>query len=72
MKIENKTFKEFQSFITIKNPVTFVTGLIKIWQRHTFPELNQVSSALVGLTSLFGMGRGEHHCYSHHNILDMV
>ena len=26
-----------------------------------------VPSALVGLTSLFGMGRGEPHCYNHLN-----
>ncbi len=46
-------------------------ALIKIWRRHTFPEINRVSSAQVGLTSLFGMGRGEHHRNSHHNILNM-
>ena len=56
----------------LKNPEAFATGLIKIWQRHTFPELNQVSSAQVGLTSLFGMGRGEHHRLSHHNVLNRI
>ena len=42
---------------------------IKDWQLPTFPQTSAVSSALKGLTSLFGMGRGEHLCYSHQNIL---
>ena len=41
---------------------------IKDWQLPTFPQTSAVSSALKGLTSLFGMGRGEHLCYSHQNI----
>jgi hypothetical protein len=40
-------------------------GLIKKWQRHTLPHVSVVPSALVGLTSLFGMGRGGPHRYSH-------
>lgn len=36
-----------------------------IWQRHTFPDITPVSSALMGLTTLFGKGRGGHHRYSH-------
>lgn len=32
-------------------------------------HINAVSSALVGLTSLFGMGRGEHHRKNHQKIL---
>jgi hypothetical protein len=39
---------------------------IKIRQRHTFPAVTPVSSALMGLTSLFGMVRGGHHRYSCH------
>ena len=31
-----------------------------------------VPSALVGLTSLFGMGRGEPHCYNHLNCRSVV
>ena len=31
---------------------------LKFWQRLTFPPGMAVSSALAGLTSLFGMGRG--------------
>ena len=46
------------------------------WRRPTFPQLNAVSSALRGLTSLFGMGRGGPPRYSHHvylqNFSDMV
>ena len=39
---------------------------VKKWQRHTLPPVTAVPSAQVGLTSLFGMGRGGHHRYSHH------
>mgnify|MGYP001063544490 CR=1 FL=1 len=34
-------------------------------QRHTLPGVTPVPSALAGLTSLFGMGRGGHCRYSH-------
>ncbi len=34
----------------------------------TYFPTNAVSSALVGLTSLFGMGRGEHHRNNHQKI----
>ena len=37
-------------------------------QRHTLPHCGAVPSARVGLTSLFGMGRGDHHRYSHRKI----
>ncbi len=36
----------------------------------TYFSTNAVSSALVGLTSLFGMGRGEHHRNNHQKILN--
>ena len=36
-------------------------------RRLTFPQTSAVSSARAGLTSLFGMGRGEHRLYSHPN-----
>ncbi len=32
-------------------------------------RFNAVPSALMGLTTLFGMGRGGHHRYSHHKVL---
>ena len=38
---------------------------VMIWRRPTFPHFTAVSSALTGLTSLFGMGRGGHCRYSH-------
>ena len=40
-------------------------------QRRTLP-LSAVPSALVGLTTLFGMGRGEPHRYSHPNFLNIL
>lgn len=41
------------------------------WQRHTLPPVTAVPSALVGLTSLFGMERGDPHRNSHHKIFNM-
>ena len=40
----------------------------KIWHRPTLPRVTAVPSALAGLTSLFGMGRGRHRRYRHLNI----
>ena len=39
--------------------------VIKDRQRLTLPGVILVPSALVGLTSLFGMGRGDPHRYCH-------
>ena len=39
----------------------------KIWHRPTLPHFTAVPSALAGLTSLFGMGRGGHRRYRHLN-----
>jgi hypothetical protein len=44
-------------------------GLFKIRHRPTLPRVTAVPSAQMGLTSLFGMGRGGHHRYRHLNIL---
>ena len=44
------------------------TGFYKIWHRPTLPHFTAVPSALAGLTSLFGMGRGGHRRYRHLNI----
>ena len=41
----------------------------KDWRRPTFPQINAVSSAMTGLTSLFGMGRGEHRLHNHQNMV---
>jgi hypothetical protein len=53
-----------------KQKAPFCTGLKgafnNLRQRHTIPQVNAVPSALMGLTSLFGMGRGGHHRYNHH------
>ena len=43
-------------------------AFFKIWHRPTLPRVTAVPSALVGLTSLFGMGRGGHHRYRHLNV----
>ena len=43
--------------------------LIVLWRLPTLPGLTQVSSAVLGLTSLFGMGRGEHQANSHQQAL---
>ena len=40
-------------------------GFDKKRQRLTLPHITAVPSALVGLTSLFGMGRGDPHRHSH-------
>ena len=40
-----------------------------LWRLPTLPGLTQVSSAVLGLTSLFGMGRGEHQANSHQQAL---
>ena len=46
-------------------PLLHGQGLNKLRQRHTLPHVTVVPSALVSLTSLFGMGRGEPHRNSH-------
>ncbi len=45
-------------------PIT--RGHYSLRQRHTLPGVTLVPFAHMGLTSLFGMGRGGHHSYSHH------
>ena len=44
-------------------------GFRKKWRRHTLPDCGPVPSALVSLTSLFGMGRGGPHCYNRLNLV---
>ena len=39
-----------------------------MWRLPTFPRFIAVSSAERGLTSLFGMGRGEHPPCNHHQV----
>jgi hypothetical protein len=50
-----------------KTPLHCVQGRWLIFRRRpTFPGVTPVSSAQVGLTTLFGMGRGGHHYYDRH------
>ncbi len=42
---------------------------IRLWQLPTLPHCGAVPSAMRGLTSLFGMGRGEHPRQNHHKEL---
>ena len=46
-------------------------ALIKNWQRPTLPDLTPVPSALLGLTSLFGMVRGDPQRSSHQYVFMM-
>ena len=41
-------------------------GFLKFTATTYYPTITAVPSALMGLTSLFGMGRGGHHRYNHH------
>ena len=51
---------------------TVKKGLLKDWQQPTLPDVTPVPLALRGLTSLFGMGRGDHSRYSRHKILNNI
>ncbi len=45
---------------------------VKKRQRLTLPGFTLVPSALVGLTALFGMGRGDPHRYSHLKLFTVI
>ena len=49
-----------------------MTGFFKIGHRPTLPHFTAVPSALAGLTSLFGMGRGGHRRYRHLNFFWLI
>ena len=55
-----------------KKPCLNKTGLQRIWQLPTLPHCGAVPSAMRGLTSLFGMGRGEHPRQNHHKIFNIM
>ena len=55
--------------INKKKPVSIKKRVLKERQRLTLPPITAVPSALIGLTSLFGMGRGETYRYNHLKIL---
>src|ERR1700743_2231368 len=59
------------SFRTRLLEVPIVSGL-KIGHRPTLPHFTAVPSALAGLTSLFGMGRGGHRRYRHLNFFWLI
>ena len=48
------------------------TGFIKVASTYSPTLKRAVPSALVGLTSLFGMGRGGPHCYRHLKLLELL
>ena len=52
--------------IETEKPQRIAEASVMGWRRPTFPQIDAVSSALRGLTSLFGMGRGGPPRYSHH------
>ena len=51
-----------------KSPPPYLKGGRRLRRRPTLPRVTAVPSALAGLTSLFGMGRGGHRRYRHLNI----
>ena len=56
-----------------KKKASNIRGLIdKNWRLPTLPPVKAVPSAQVGLTSLFGKGRGGPHRYNHHKILNIL
>ena len=61
------TILNFRYATKQKGPSTQVEEPFKrIWQLPTLPHFGAVPSAMRGLTSLFGMGRGEHPRKNHH------
>jgi len=61
--------------ITQKPPAILGWGFcclfLKVWHRPTLPPFTAVPSALAGLTSLFGMGRGGHRRYRHLDVFNV-
>ena len=60
--------QETPAVVTARVLIKRLLKAFKIWHRPTLPRVTAVPSALVGLTSLFGMGRGGHHRYRHLNV----
>ena len=57
------------AYKTKKASYFYEAFVLKKRQRLTLPGFTLVPSALVGLTALFGMGRGDPHRYSHLKVL---
>jgi hypothetical protein len=55
-----------------KTPSFLTRFLLMIWRLLTLPPVRAVPSALPGLTTLFGMGRGEHRHYYHHEVFQIL
>ena len=55
-----KYLKNINQAETKKKPHSFERGFYNLRRRHTLPKVTSVPSAQLGLTSLFGMGRGGH------------
>lgn len=68
VKRTSGSFKANQRFAQQqKNPLhQRCKGLVIKWQRPTLPGVTPVPSALLSLTALFGMGRGDPQRYRHH------
>ena len=69
--ILRKLFKsQTVQLCTIKNPTSKTDWVFIINMAATYsPSVMRVPSAMGDLTSLFGMGRGEHPRQNHHKIL---
>ena len=75
-KILNQVQEDDREYLNEETPAVVTARVLvkrlfqafKIWHRPTLPRVTAVPSALVGLTSLFGMGRGGHHRYRHLNV----
>ena len=63
------TNKKPSSVLAVRVLLYQSVALYKIGHRPTLPPFTAVPSALAGLTSLFGMGRGGHRRYRHLKIL---
>jgi hypothetical protein len=56
-----------------KSPdISIKASFVKERQRLTLPGVIPVPSALVGLTALFGMGRGDPHRHSHLKVFSKI
>jgi hypothetical protein len=61
---------QYSKSIQTKKAVPFGNGFIKVASTYSPTLKNAVPSALAGLTSLFGMGRGGPRCYRHLKLLN--
>ena len=67
----NKLFHTQKAlYLSIKGFAFYIATNIN-WHRPTLPRFTAIPSALAGLTSLFGMGRGRHRRYRHLNVFNV-